>query len=45
MKAQPITVTLSPKRTVLTTAFCNEIKDVTAKPIALIIYSGQNSED
>jgi len=45
VKQQHISVEKSPKRTVLTTSYFNEIKDIPAKPIALITYGGQNSED
>lgn len=45
MKEQPVSVSKSPKRTILTTGCFNEIEGIPAKPIALIIYGGQSSED
>lgn len=45
VKEQHISVSKIPKRTVLTTCYFNEIKGISAKPIALITYGGQSSED
>lgn len=45
MKEQLISVSKRPKRTILTTSYFNEIKDIPANSIALITYGGQSSED